>query len=266
MQRIELPDQSILEYVDQGQGHALLFIHAPCIGHVNFHYQSPLANEFRLIIPDLPGHGGSTPVKGKLSNQVLAQLMDHLVNQLGLDQITLCGYSQGASLALEYLLRYPHKVRSAVLVSGYSEVNTLFMHTRYVTAQTLAQMGAVGVLSRTISSSHLTDDRVRSKWLRHMQETDAHTLHELYVAGHHYNCTNQLHQIKTPVLLVYGGKDEPMHSYAKQLHQRLSQSVLHFIPGISHQVVTKGAEQFHQLLRPFVMEHTSAKAKSPVFV
>ncbi|MGD8189003.1 alpha/beta fold hydrolase [Brevibacillus ginsengisoli] len=266
MNQILLPDQSILEYIDQGTGHALLFIHAPCIGHVNFQYQAPLAQDFRLIIPDLPGHGGSSPIKGKLCTESLAQLIDYLVEQLELDQFTLCGYSQGASLALEYLLRYPHKVSSAILVSGYSEVNTLFLHTRYLTAQALSQMGAVGVLARTISSSHLSDEHEQQKWIEHMRRTDPHTLHELYVTGHHYNCSQQLHQIKTPVLLIYGGNDEPMHTYAKQLHQGLNHSFLHFIPDISHQVVTKGAEQLHELLRPFVQSHAISNAKSPVFV
>lgn len=266
MNEILLPDHSTLEFFDQGTGHALLFVHAPCIGHVNFHYQAPLADEYRLIIPNLPGHGKSTPAQTTLTITDLAQTIDHLVEKLELDDFSLCGYSQGGSVVLEYLLQHPQKVHSAIIVSGYSEVNTLFMHTRYRAAQALASMGAVGVLARAISSSHLACDELRQKWIQHMEQTDSHTLHHMYQAGHTYNCTARLSEIQTPLLLIYGEEDKPMHSYGKLLHQFLHHSELHFIPYVSHQVVTKAAIPFHQLLTRFVRSHTGHKRKSPVFV
>jgi pimeloyl-ACP methyl ester carboxylesterase len=55
-----------------------------------------------------------------------------------------------------------------------------------------------------------------------------------------------------PVLLVYGQQDKPMHAYGRLLAEHLPQARLALIPGVKHQVVTRGAGPFNERFREFV--------------
>lgn len=264
MKHIQLRDGASLSYVDIGQGLPILFIHAPLIGHVNFQYQLPLANEFRLIIPDLRGHGASTPVKEELTIQTLANDIHDLINALDLESFFLCGYSQSGSVVLEYLLHHPDNVLGAILIGSFSEVSNLYLHSKYVIAQAISAMNGISVLARSISAGHLDDVTVRSQWIKHAESTDAHTLYQLYLAGHHYQCTDRLPEISVPVALVYGEQDQQMHRYARILEKGLQHSTTHFVPDVSHQIITKKPEEFHTILRSFVQQHAASQSKSPL--
>ncbi|MGO0059623.1 alpha/beta fold hydrolase [Brevibacillus fluminis] len=62
LNQITLANGQVYSFQQVGSGTPLLLIHAPAIGHVNFFAQHALADRFQLIIPDLEGHGDSSPI------------------------------------------------------------------------------------------------------------------------------------------------------------------------------------------------------------
>jgi 2-succinyl-6-hydroxy-2,4-cyclohexadiene-1-carboxylate synthase len=76
------------------------------------HLRDRLDTRFRIIAPDLPGHGASPDATG------WDGALDSLAAALGPDPLFLAGYSMGARLALAYALRFPDRVRALVLESG----------------------------------------------------------------------------------------------------------------------------------------------------
>jgi pimeloyl-ACP methyl ester carboxylesterase len=76
-----------------------------------------LADRFRLIIPDLHGHGGShpwsEPTQRTLDDEtgMIAALADRLE-----EPIHLVGHSFGAAVALQFALAHPERLRSLVLI------------------------------------------------------------------------------------------------------------------------------------------------------
>lgn len=252
MRQLTLPNGSVLSYQTLGKGTPLLFIHAPGIGSVNFDYQKSLADTFQIILPDLRGHGDSTPATKPFSITDLAYELKLLIEHLGVKQLVLCGYSQGGSVALEYCLRFPEYITGVILVSSFSEVNEFYLHSRFYMAEATSSLHATTLLSSSIASSHLDDQADREKWIAHINKTDAFTLHQFYTAGHHYNCTGRLYEIHVPVLLVYGANDKQMFHYAKILHDQLPNAQLKIITGVKHQIITKAADSFNQLIREFV--------------
>lgn len=262
MEQLQLTDGAHLSYQRMGSGTPLLLIHAPGIGSVNFSYQAPLAATCELIIPDLRGHGDSSPFQTPFSLSKVADDLAALISRLGHEQVVLFGYSQGAAIALECLLRYPDLFAGAVLVSGYSEVSDVYLHTRFYLAQAMASLHGVSLLARSTASSHLTDEAEQRRWIAHGEKTDAYTLHHLYIAGHQFHCTNVLSEISQPVLLLYGEQDKPMHRYAALLAKGLPSAELHFIPGVKHQLVTRAWESCNRLTGEFIRR--VAKTAEPV--
>jgi 2-succinyl-6-hydroxy-2,4-cyclohexadiene-1-carboxylate synthase len=76
------------------------------------HLRDRLDPKFRILAPDLPGHGSSPQATG------WDVAVDSLAAALGPDPFFLAGYSMGARLALACALRFPDRVRAVVLESG----------------------------------------------------------------------------------------------------------------------------------------------------
>ena len=77
----------------------------------------PLAQHFRVIVPDLPGYGRSA--KGVDGSDPFGYLADHIrgmLDLLGIDRAHLVGNSYGGSCALRLALDTPHRVDKLVLM------------------------------------------------------------------------------------------------------------------------------------------------------
>lgn len=113
--RLERP-QGGLRYVEAGEGPWLLLCHGFIGSAENFESWVPrLALRRRLLIPDLPGFGGSAPLPGAHSSRALALEVLALLDQLQVGEIDLGGLCLGASVALEVLAQRPRAVRRLLL-------------------------------------------------------------------------------------------------------------------------------------------------------
>lgn len=76
-----------------------------------------LAEQFRVIVPDMPGYGRST--KGVDGSDPFGYLADHIagmLDQLGIGRAHLVGNSYGGACALRLALDTPHRVDKLVLM------------------------------------------------------------------------------------------------------------------------------------------------------
>ena len=77
----------------------------------------PLAQHFRVIVPDMPGYGRSA--KGVDGSDPFGYLADHIrgmLDVLGIDRAHLVGNTYGGSCALRLALDTPHRVDKLVLM------------------------------------------------------------------------------------------------------------------------------------------------------
>ncbi|WP_134686941.1 alpha/beta fold hydrolase [Brevibacillus migulae] len=252
MKYVQLSDSATMAYQSIGDGPPLVLVHAPGIGSANFSCQMPLSHSHRLLIPDLRGHGESSPAREPFTLRTIAADIHAMLDAEKVEQASICGYSQGGSIALECLLAYPDRFHAAILVSSFSEVNDLYLHARFFLAEALTSMHGVKWLAHSTARSHLDDPDEQKRWIAHAEKTDGFSLHQMYLAGHHYTCTDQLPTIKIPVMLVYGEEDRAMLPYAQLLQHKLPHAQLHLVPGVKHQVITKAPSAFHQLCDSFL--------------
>jgi pimeloyl-ACP methyl ester carboxylesterase len=96
-----------------GEGPPLLLVHGLGGAAWNFSELAPLLPGRRLIIPDLPGHGASSPLPAPTLTgfaDVLAEILDGPVDVLG--------HSMGGVVALRLAERHPSLVRRLVLAAA----------------------------------------------------------------------------------------------------------------------------------------------------
>lgn len=95
-----------------GGGTPIVLLHGWTLDHRSWTPQLPLADRWRLVMPDRRGFGGST-APGNLAREW--QDVDRLA---GAERFVLVGMSQGASVALDYARRQPDRLTGLVLVGA----------------------------------------------------------------------------------------------------------------------------------------------------
>ncbi|WP_298461068.1 alpha/beta fold hydrolase [uncultured Cellulomonas sp.] len=73
-----------------------------------------LADEYRVVVFDARGSGESEG-SGELSHEQWAADLDALREWAGAETVAMAGGSYGGFMAMEYAIRYPHRVRALVL-------------------------------------------------------------------------------------------------------------------------------------------------------
>ncbi|QAS52617.1 alpha/beta fold hydrolase [Halobacillus litoralis] len=79
-----------------------------------------LEEEYRIISIDAPGHGKTMPFLLESSYEMpsMADWLDEVVRELGLERFFFLSHSWGSFLALFYLAKHSEKVRGTILLDG----------------------------------------------------------------------------------------------------------------------------------------------------
>jgi pimeloyl-ACP methyl ester carboxylesterase len=76
-----------------------------------------LATDYRVLAPDLPGHGASSAPKVAYDAAFFARWLTALLDEAGVDRAVVIGNSLGGRISLEIALRAPDRVRGLVLLA-----------------------------------------------------------------------------------------------------------------------------------------------------
>jgi pimeloyl-ACP methyl ester carboxylesterase len=104
MRQLQLRDGACLAYREAGSGPAIVLLHGWSMRSEVFAAQfEALAPRFRLVAPELRGHGDSSAAAEGDDLATLAGDVAELVQALELDQLILVGWSMGATVAWKLL-------------------------------------------------------------------------------------------------------------------------------------------------------------------
>lgn len=108
-----------LRYLDVGTGPVVVLIHGLLGNHRNWAPQvETLSQNYRVIAPDLLGHGESDKPSGDYSLSAHAATVRDLLRSLDIESATLVGHSLGGGIAMQTLYLFPELVERMVLVAS----------------------------------------------------------------------------------------------------------------------------------------------------
>jgi 3-oxoadipate enol-lactonase len=114
----------IMAYEDQGSGDPLVLLHGLCGSSEYWDKAIPLLSaHYRVIAPDLRGHGQSGVSDEPYMMELMANDIAELLEKLAISKVLLLGHSLGGYITLAFAEKHPDKLNGFGLIhsSGFPD-------------------------------------------------------------------------------------------------------------------------------------------------
>jgi Predicted hydrolases or acyltransferases (alpha/beta hydrolase superfamily) len=241
-----------------GKGPFLFLLHSLLSDRASFDAVVPrLSQSFRVVVPELPGFGGSQAVTGGLA-AVADRMAEALTDAAGGDAVFVLGNGYGGFVALQMAIRHPDVAAKLVLADcgaafseeGRQAFRNMAAASRAKGLSVITDVAMRRLFAPEFQAGHpdLMRDR-REAFLR----TDPEVFRAACDALAELDLRPELSKVKVPVLVLVGEHDEatppPM---SRELAAGLPQAHLKIIPGCAHVPQLQSPEVFLEAIGDFL--------------
>ena len=257
-----------INYDRQGSGEPLLLIPYLAADHACYAFQvAEYAKHFTCISVDPRGAGASDKPAGTYSTELFADDIAAFMAELGIAKAHVSGLSLGAATGMQLAAKYPQKVKTLSLHSGWSKSDS-FLKTVVGGWQTMAR-GLGNVTEMVIQGIFpwcFTPELYATKpdyfeslaafvRGRPQQPLDAFLRQSNAVIAH--DAQAQLGRITAPTQITFGRHDMVTSTrFAKTMQSAIRGSALIVFETCSHAPIYEAVEEFNQRTLAFLKEHT----------
>jgi pimeloyl-ACP methyl ester carboxylesterase len=265
-------------YRDEGAGEVLLLIHGMGGSSQTWRDVIPmLATKYRVIAPDLLGHGQSDKPRGDYSVGSFAVLARDLLDGLGIGEVTVVGHSLGGGIAMQFAHQHPQYCKGIVLISsgGFGDdvgrvLRLLSLPGSELVLPMLASRPAVmaGNALRALTGSGARFEKRPALSQRDHRQAFLRTLRSVVdFRGQAVSALNGLcFGADLPALIISGDADRVIPvDHARTAHARIPNSRLHVLPGVRHNPPTEQPATVARLIDDFLTgmpEHRDAESRT----
>jgi 3-oxoadipate enol-lactonase len=261
-------DGTKLHFEVHGQGEPVLLVHGyPLSGRLWDEVVEQLADEYRLIVPDLRGHGASE-ASPKADMGVYA---DDLIAVLdAADEgrpVVLVGMSMGGYVCFEVCRRHRARVRALALVDSRADPDTPeAAEARRRTAERVLSEGSAVVAEEMAGKLFApgAPADLRARWRGLMAATAPEGIAAaLRAMADRPDSRSLLTELDLPVLVVVGAEDSITPPDGAR---KMAQSVgapLELVPGAGHMTPVEKPVEVAQALRRFLESLTLEPTGDP---
>jgi len=236
-------------------GPTVVLLHGATLDHRAWAPQvEDLADRYRVVVPDLRGHGAST---GHFAFEDAVQDVLALLDELAAPQVVLVGLSLGANIAQEVVYRAPERVAALVVADATCNrvARTPWEAPMTVAALNAQAMAAGDDFARYAAEATAVDPQVQAYAL----EANAHRSNQETVAILASLLTGGLksepaYRLPVPALLVHGDRDRigDIATGTRTWARREPLAEYAVIPGAGHASNLDNPEVFTAVLRAFL--------------
>lgn len=242
-------------YRDAGTGETLLLIHGMAGSSATWRAVIPaLSKKYRVLAPDLLGHGESAKPRGDYSLGAFAASLRDLLDELGISRATVVGQSLGGGVAMQFTYQHRDYCQRLALISSGGlgpDLNWILRILSAPGAELVLPVAApravlnvgnklgswltsVGVQSPRASEmwsaySSLADQQTRQAFLRTLRSV-------VDYRGQAVSALGKIHVSHgLPTLLIWGEEDRIIPvAHGRAAHEAVPGSRLEVLPGVGH--------------------------------
>jgi 3-oxoadipate enol-lactonase len=248
-----------LGYDEAGEGKVLLLVHGfPADRRLWAHQVSGLSDLRRVVAVDLRGRGKSpAPAEGGWSMTTHADDLAETIESLGVDQVDLGGISMGGYIAFAFAHRYPHLLRSLILVSTRAIADPPEYKTGRITTAERARRFGTRALAGSMLPNLLAEgasQEVQDEVLVMFDDLPADTSAEDSLSmKDRPDSTSLLPSIAVPTLVIEGAGEQLLPAgTAKAMAEAIPGARLVSIPRAGHFAPVENPDAVNGAIRGFL--------------
>ncbi len=273
-------------YRDVGAGReTLLLLHGMAGSSDTWRSVIPhLAKHYRVIAPDLLGHGRSAKPRSDYSLGAFAVWLRDLLDELGLARVTVVGQSLGGGVAMQFVYQHPDYCQRLVLISSGGLGQDVGWTLRLLSApgaELIMPLIAPSFVVRAgdslrswFAAANIQSPRGAEMWSAYSSLSDAQTRNAFLrtlrsvvdYRGQAVSALNRLHLTsELPLMVIWGDRDPIIpveHGYAlKELREGCRLEVL---PGVGHFPHVEKPYEVAELIDDFIASTSPAEPQEGV--
>lgn len=244
-------DNLLTTYQRNGKGRQVLLLHGWGDSSAGWRsFAALLAADFDVIVPDLPGFGGTQAPSEAWGLDQYAKFVAAFTKKLKLEPFALIGHSNGGAIAIRGLANGTLDAQKLVLLAsagirGEYKGRNKALRLAAKTGKLLAAPLPVRTkkkLQRKVYEAVGSDMLVAE----HLQETFKKVVTD--------DVRADAAALSVPSLLIYGEQDEqtPLR-YGELFHQTITGSTLEILPGAGHFLHQTDESQVTKLVKDFLV-------------
>ncbi|MBD79269.1 MAG: alpha/beta hydrolase [Crocinitomicaceae bacterium] len=241
----ELKKEGRYEYIEEGEGPVIVFLHGLFGELSNFKEVLPhFVDKYTVVLPLLPIY--TLPIISA-NVKYLAKFLHEFLDYKKYDQVTLMGNSLGGHTALVYTAKHLDRVHSMVLTGSSGLYENSF-------GGGFVKRGNYDVIKQKVEATFY-DPAIATKELvdqcYEVVNDKGHALRMIGIAKSaiRHNMSNELANLDLPTCLIWGKQDIiTPPEVAEEFHEKLPDSELHWIDKCGHAAMMEQPEEFNRIL------------------
>lgn len=255
----ELKNGISLEYLDRGEGEVILLLHGLGSTKADWDFQEKtFSQDFRIIAPDLRGHGNSTKPKNKEAYGIpqCAEDMKLLLDDLGISQCIVVGFSMGGAVAFEMATAYKSFFSKMVIVNTAPDFNDLGeMGEQMIKERTeLLRSEGMEAMARKVADGMFPDEdqeHLRNTFYERARVNDLEAYFNSFITLMNWGIGDKLKNIDVSTLVVASDMDYTSVVLKESYATKMKNAKLEVIKNSRHGVTMDQPQQFNAALLKF---------------
>jgi len=247
----------LLSFTARGSGPPLLLVHGLMVtGEMFEPVLEHFATRYRVIVPDLRGHGRSRGLPPPYTVAQLAADLSHLLDHFGIGSTAVLGYSQGGAIAQQLVLDHPERCDRLALVCTYA-LNMATAREKFeghLAPLLIRVLGMRRLAQLVVSQGAKQLSTQRSRWLVGLiADQDPRLMVSAWQETMAFDSRGRLGEIGCPTLIVAGSNDQavPIH-HARMLNDGIPGSRLVIVDGADHALIWTHADELTRVTDEFL--------------
>jgi pimeloyl-ACP methyl ester carboxylesterase len=206
--------KSTMAYLDMGNGKTIVLLHGFCGSSRYWEKIIPeLSKNYRVIAPDLPGHGESTILEENDKIEDIADLVKNLLDVLNIQQVTMFGHSLGGYITLAFAEKYSERLNGFSLIHSTAFPDSDEAKQGRVSSAVKVKEKGIhslidGLVPKLFSPDNLEKNYVDSVKTIGYGTSPQGAISTLMAMKERSDRNNVLEGTQLPVLLIAGEKDQ----------------------------------------------------------
>ena len=261
--RIKLAkNNSVISYYDIGEGRPIIFLHGAAADKDSWQFQIiEFADDYRVIIPDLPLHGHSVTESENIDIDFYVDAVIEFMEGLKIESAVVCAHSMGGMIAQKLAVDFPGKIDLLILADTSYGIRTNCW-------DSMMADYALGYFRKNEMPKLIED--IAENWgkisihtkaylyytmIRYLDHKDSFLKIWSAVDSFSYDYKTGLPRLDVPVLILIPEKNSQAAGQAKKMLKLIPGSKLIIVPGAGHFAMLDNPEDFNDIVRNFLDEN-----------